>query len=162
MFSFIQEPDKPGDAVNYLKNTLGGTTEDKTTIEKLRTENTDLKAKVKSVIELFSSSPIFFHFQLAELESSQTSLNSQISSLESKVATSATPPPSSPAPEEAKASPQPEAASEPAPAVEASEAVDPEPSPAAEAAADPVTEAAPAGDSHLALINLFHNCLLRI
>ena len=50
LISFIQEPDKPGDAVNYLKNTVGGTSEDKTTIEQLRTENTDLKAKVKNLI----------------------------------------------------------------------------------------------------------------
>ena len=47
MVCLHQEPDKPGDAVNYLKNTVGGTTEDKTTIEQLRTENTELKAKVK-------------------------------------------------------------------------------------------------------------------
>merc|ERR1712025_1380836 len=52
------EPDKPGDAVNYLKNTVGGTPEDKKTIEQLRSENTDLKAK------------------LAELEASQASLDS--------------------------------------------------------------------------------------
>ena len=51
MFYLIQEPDKPGDAVNFLKNSMGGTTEDKTTIEKLKTENTDLKAKVKIVTE---------------------------------------------------------------------------------------------------------------
>ena len=46
LISFYQEPDKPGDAVNYLKNTVGGTPEDKKTIEQLRSENTDLKAKV--------------------------------------------------------------------------------------------------------------------
>ena len=58
MVCFIQEPDKPGDAVNYLKNTVGGTSEDKTTIEQLRTENTELKAKVKILIFIYCTSSV--------------------------------------------------------------------------------------------------------
>ena len=41
-----QEPDRPGNAVSYLKNTVGGTSDDKKTIEELRNENSELKAKV--------------------------------------------------------------------------------------------------------------------
>eukprot|EP00088_Acartia_fossae_P022365 TRINITY_DN23590_c0_g1_i2.p1 TRINITY_DN23590_c0_g1~~TRINITY_DN23590_c0_g1_i2.p1 ORF type:complete len:214 (-),score=98.78 TRINITY_DN23590_c0_g1_i2:156-797(-) len=66
LVQLYEEPDKPGDAVNYLKNTVGGTPEDKKTIEELRTENSQLKAK------------------LAELEKSQSELQSRISSLETK------------------------------------------------------------------------------
>merc|ERR1711973_771740 len=57
---------KPGDAVDYLKNTVGGTPEDKKTIDELRTENSELKAK------------------LAEVEKSQSDLQSKITALESK------------------------------------------------------------------------------
>ena len=44
----IQEPDKPNDALNYLKTTVGGTGEDKATIGQLRTENSELRNKVRS------------------------------------------------------------------------------------------------------------------
>ena len=53
VYSLIQEPDKPGDAVNYLKNTVGGTPEDKNTIDQLRTENSDLRAKVGCIKNKF-------------------------------------------------------------------------------------------------------------
>ena len=46
LVSLYEEPEKPGDAVNYLKKTVGGTDNDKQEIEKLQTENTELKAKV--------------------------------------------------------------------------------------------------------------------
>ena len=82
-------------------------------------------------------------FKLAELESSQSSLQSRIDALEAKADTSAPSPAA--APEEAKVSPEPE----PAPAAEAAEAVNPEPTPAAEATPDPVTEAAPAGEQNV-------------
>ena len=42
----LQEPDKPSDALNYLKNTVGGTSEDQQVIGNLRTENAELRAKV--------------------------------------------------------------------------------------------------------------------
>ena len=48
LVTLYEEPEKPGDAVNYLKKTVGGTDNDKQEIEKLQTENTDLKAKVRS------------------------------------------------------------------------------------------------------------------
>ena len=41
-----QEPEKPSDALSYLKNTVGGSADDKTVIEKLKAENDELKAKV--------------------------------------------------------------------------------------------------------------------
>merc|ERR1719340_381227 len=66
LVQLYEEPDKPGDAVNYLKNTVGGTPEDKKTIEQLRSENTELKTK------------------LAELEASQSSLQSKITALETR------------------------------------------------------------------------------
>ena len=52
---FCKEPDKPGDAVDYLKNTVGGTPEDKKTIDELRTENSELKAKVICFLILLKS-----------------------------------------------------------------------------------------------------------
>ena len=42
----IQEPEKPSDALSYLKNTVGGSADDKTVIETLKSENDELKAKV--------------------------------------------------------------------------------------------------------------------
>ena len=42
----VQEPEKPSDALSYLKNTVGGSADDKTVIENLKTENDQLKAKV--------------------------------------------------------------------------------------------------------------------
>ena len=51
LVSLYEEPEKPGDAVNYLKKTVGGTDNDKQEIEKLQTENTELKAKVCFVVK---------------------------------------------------------------------------------------------------------------
>ena len=45
-FKSVQEPEKPSDALSYLKNTVGGSADDKTVIENLKTENEELKAKV--------------------------------------------------------------------------------------------------------------------
>ena len=47
--SFVQlyeEPEKPNDALTYLKKTVGGSEDDQTVIEKLKAENSELKAKV--------------------------------------------------------------------------------------------------------------------
>lgn len=46
LVSLYEEPDKPGDAVNYLKKSVGGTDNDKAEIDRLQSENTDLKSKV--------------------------------------------------------------------------------------------------------------------
>lgn len=46
LVQLYEEPDKPTDALNYLKNTVGGTSEDQQVIGNLRTENADLRAKV--------------------------------------------------------------------------------------------------------------------
>ena len=41
-----EEPEKPTDALGYLKNSVGGSQDDKTVIAQLRQENEQLKAKV--------------------------------------------------------------------------------------------------------------------
>ena len=46
LVSLYEEPEKPNDAVNYLKKSVGGTDNDKVEIDKLQAENTDLKSKV--------------------------------------------------------------------------------------------------------------------
>ena len=46
LVSLYEEPDKPGDAVSYLKKSVGGTENDKAEIEKLQSETAELKAKV--------------------------------------------------------------------------------------------------------------------
>ena len=46
LVSLYEEPDKPGDAVSYLKKSVGGTENDKAEIEKLQAENAELKSKV--------------------------------------------------------------------------------------------------------------------
>ena len=46
LVSLYEEPDKPGDAVTYLKKSVGGTENDKAEIEKLQAENAELKSKV--------------------------------------------------------------------------------------------------------------------
>ena len=46
LVSLYEEPEKPNDAVNYLKKSVGGTDNDKDEITKLQTENDDLKSKV--------------------------------------------------------------------------------------------------------------------
>ncbi len=45
-FSDWQEPQKPDDALGYLKKSVGGSLEDKKTIEALHKENEELKKKV--------------------------------------------------------------------------------------------------------------------
>ena len=46
LVSLYEEPEKPGNAVNYLKKHVGGTDNDKAEIDKLQVENSDLKTKV--------------------------------------------------------------------------------------------------------------------
>ena len=41
LVSLYEEPDKPGDAVSYLKKSVGGTENDKAEIEKLQAENAE-------------------------------------------------------------------------------------------------------------------------
>lgn len=50
LVSLYEEPDKPGDAVNYLKKSVGGTDNDKAEIDRLQSENTDLKSKVSDYL----------------------------------------------------------------------------------------------------------------
>ena len=53
LVSLYEEPDKPGDAVNYLKKSVGGTDSDKVKIKRLQSENADLKSKVCTSVPLF-------------------------------------------------------------------------------------------------------------
>merc|ERR1719234_639490 len=49
LVSLYEEPEKPNDALSYLKNSVGGSPTDKETIAKLREENELLKGKVKDL-----------------------------------------------------------------------------------------------------------------
>ena len=52
LVQLYEEPEKPNDALTYLKKTVGGSEDDKTVIEKLKVENTELKAKVLTTSSL--------------------------------------------------------------------------------------------------------------
>ena len=56
MLQLYEEPEKPTDALGYLKNSVGGSQDDKTVIAQLREENEQLKAKV-SIRKNFSVLP---------------------------------------------------------------------------------------------------------
>merc|ERR1719429_648625 len=135
LVQLYEEPDRPGNAVSYLKNTVGGTSDDKKTIEELRNENSELKAK------------------LAELERSQLALLSKVNEMESKGETAqaeTVDSKNSPAPVETNSKPEDAAETEEAAANQVGDvAVDtPAEPPATEtpapAASEPVTEDAPA------------------
>merc|ERR550517_2116268 len=49
LVSLYEEPEKPNDALSYLKNSVGGSPTDKETIAKLREDNDLLKGKVKDL-----------------------------------------------------------------------------------------------------------------
>ena len=61
MLQLYEEPEKPTDALGYLKNSVGGSQDDKTVIAQLREENEQLKAKVgiRKNFSFFSSSCSF-------------------------------------------------------------------------------------------------------
>jgi len=111
LVSLYEEPEKPNDAVNYLKKSVGGTDNDKVEIDKLQAENTDLKSKI------------------AALEESQAKLQAKLAELEKEKATEE----DKPAPME-EAEDTPAVAAAPAPAE-----TDPEPEPTKETEA-PVVE----------------------
>ena len=46
LVQLYEEPEKPNDALTYLKKTVGGSEDDKTVIEILKDGNSDLKDKV--------------------------------------------------------------------------------------------------------------------
>merc|ERR1719348_353423 len=115
LVQLYEEPEKPNDAVTYLKSQVGGGQKEKEEIEKLQQENKDLKAK------------------LEELEKGRQELEEKVKSLEGGAAAKAdameTAEPEQPAafkddPEEAK----PEAVKPPAEEApkEATPAADPE------------------------------------
>ena len=49
LVKLYEEPEKPNDALEYLKNNIGGSKADKEEISKLTTENEDLKKKVEEL-----------------------------------------------------------------------------------------------------------------
>jgi len=115
LVSLYEEPEKPNDAVNYLKKSVGGTDNDKVEIDKLQAENTDLKSKI------------------AALEESQAKLQAKLAELEKEKAGSSGTEEDKPAPME-EAEDTPAVAAAPAPAETA-----PEPEPTKETEA-PVVE----------------------
>ena len=46
LVQLYEDFEKPNDALTYMKKTVGGSEDDKTDIEKLKAENSELKAKV--------------------------------------------------------------------------------------------------------------------
>jgi len=74
LVKLYEEPEKPNDALQYLKNNIGGSKDDKETIEKLRAENESLKEKV------------------AELERDEEELKAKLAILPNPAADSPTPP----------------------------------------------------------------------
>merc|ERR1719394_1617640 len=64
LVQLYEEPDKPSDALTYLKKSVGGSQDDKAIIAQLKQENEELTAKV------------------AELEASQVSLKATLAALE--------------------------------------------------------------------------------
>ncbi|XP_023340519.1 skin secretory protein xP2 [Eurytemora carolleeae] len=74
LVQLYEEPQKPDDALGYLKKSVGGT-DDAVTIETLRKENDELKKKI------------------SELEKSQAELQAKVSSLESGSAPTSAPAP---------------------------------------------------------------------
>jgi len=49
LVQLYEEPDKPSDAVNYLKSSVGGSADDKVTIVRLEEENQQLKNRVEEL-----------------------------------------------------------------------------------------------------------------
>jgi len=49
LVQLYEEPDKPSDALSYLKTTIGGEAEDKITVEQLQQENEGLVKKVEDL-----------------------------------------------------------------------------------------------------------------
>ena len=115
LVSLYEEPDKPGDAVNYLKKTVGGTDNDRAEIERLQSENTELKAKVS--ILLLSGICVFIlklFTQMASMEEKQAALEAKLEEL--KKTPVAEPETSAPASMEESSEPAPAPAAAPAPA----------------------------------------------
>merc|ERR1712107_218279 len=113
LVSLYEEPEKPGNAVNYLKKHVGGTDNDKAEIDKLQVENSDLKTKIAAL----EADQAKLRARLEELEKNSASGGSDDKDVAMKVTTEA------PA---AEAETAPEATSEPTKEPEeAAEAVQP-------------------------------------
>lgn len=51
LVALYEEPEKPSDAVSFLKNSMGAGIEEKAQVEELKKENDELKAKIKELEE---------------------------------------------------------------------------------------------------------------
>merc|ERR1719234_1935492 len=80
LVSLYEEPEKPNDALSYLKNSVGGSPTDKETIAKLREENETLKGKVKEL----GASQVALEARVAAMSAAGSSVSS--SSTEQKAA----------------------------------------------------------------------------
>merc|ERR1719234_2674476 len=80
LVSLYEEPEKPNDALSYLKNSVGGSPTDKETIAKLREENESLKGKVKEL----EASQVALEARVAAMSAAGSSVSS--SSTEQKAA----------------------------------------------------------------------------
>jgi len=120
LVQLYEEPDKPSDAVDYLKGQVGRSSEDKTAIEALTQENKELKEK------------------LEKLTAGQAELEAKISALESSGA------PPAPSEDAASAQPMEEATTSAPETAPDTPVTDPEPAAAPDQpAGEPAKEATP-------------------
>ena len=141
LVSLYEEPDKPGDAVNYLKKSVGGTDNDKAEIDRLQSENTDLKSKVSDYLS-WSPLVLISTFKIAAMEEKQAALEAKLAglektpagetetapvSMEESVEAPASVPTPTPAPAEEVKAPEPPAVEEAASEVNTEKPADPEP-----------------------------------
>merc|ERR1712025_207394 len=120
LVQLYEEPDKPSDAVDYLKGQVGRCSEDKTAIEALTQENKELKEK------------------LEKLTAGQAELEAKISALESSSA------PPAPSEDAASAQPMEEATTSAPETAPDTPVTDPEPAAAPDQpAGEPAKEATP-------------------
>merc|ERR1719278_526885 len=93
LVSLYEEPEKPNDALSYLKNSVGGSPTDKETIAKLREENELLKGKVKEL----EASQAALEARVAAFNSAGSISNSAETEKETSVAAASAQPSSEPA-----------------------------------------------------------------
>merc|ERR1711974_169180 len=91
LVSLYEEPEKPNDALSYLKNSVGGSPTDKETIAKLREENELLKGKVKEL----EASQVALEARVNLMQVAAVSVSSSAEEKENKVPTTAEAQPSS-------------------------------------------------------------------
>merc|ERR1712039_331262 len=109
LVSLYEEPEKPNDALSYLKNSVGGSPSDKETIAKLREENEMLKQKVKEL----QASQATLETRVATLSAAGTSSSNATEEKEEEKTPAAPMSSQEPKPAEEKPAPEAPAAVEP-------------------------------------------------